>query len=102
MRLSTALLALSMIAGPAAAGQLYYAYAEVPTLDGKGHPVADRNGKQAIEGVCLVWQAGWDDSLGYVRLEVESVFRWYTGLGYHIDTKARTATFTGRPHIGHV
>jgi hypothetical protein len=86
-------LALSAIADSEAARQRYYAYAEIQTVDDKGRPIADRNGKQAIEGVCLVWEPGWSTSKNYMQLEVAGVFRWYTGWGYRVDPNAKTATF---------
>jgi hypothetical protein len=41
----------------------------------------------------LVWEPGWDTSRSYIQLEAAGVFRWYTGLGYRVDTTAMTATF---------
>jgi len=74
-------------------GRPYYAYADVPTIDAKGRPVADQSGKQQKDGVCVVWQKGWERTTLYVPLEVEGVMRWYTGFGYKIDLRRGVVVF---------
>jgi hypothetical protein len=74
-------------------GQSYYAYADVPTVDAKSKPVADQSGRQQKEGVCVVWQKGWELTTLYVPLEAEGVLRWYTGFGYKIDLQHGVAIF---------
>ena len=74
-------------------GRTYYAHADVPTIDAKGNAVADQSGKQQKDGVCVVWQKGWERTTLYVPLEVEGVLRWYTGFGYKIDLQRGVVVF---------
>jgi hypothetical protein len=92
-RLLAVALCTASLASPAAAQERFYAYTSVPTLDGKGQRVKDRDGSPGTEGICLVWQRGWETSQDYVQVEVENVTRWYTGFGYHISGAA--VTFDG-------
>jgi hypothetical protein len=74
MKAIVAALALFGLMPGTVEAQPFYAFASVPAIDGKGRPVSDpRTGQQVVDRVCVVWQAGWDTSEGYVQLEVERV-----------------------------
>lgn len=92
-RLAGTIVVLCVAATGASAAERYYAYARVPTLDYQRQHVVDQTGQQAFDGVCAVWEPGWETSVDYVPLEAENVMRWYTGLGYAIDASSKTVTF---------